>query len=394
MHSRHKILVVFFGLLTLLWASYLFILQIVDPFHLSDERRIRYTPYKEILIPTRGSIYDANGNILVSSISFYQLDIDRKAVSLWAKEQNISLTEAYKMISETIGKNSSINPEQVYQRLTINDKLTSVQITNKIREMELEKILTEFEKNKLPGLIHTFSSMKRIYSQDLLAARLLGAVRAISDGYDMETQSRSIYQLSGICGLESTYNNVLAGEYGWREVVYDAKHRRMPYPNLHEKPEKDGYNLHLTIDANIQAVVEHALFEGLSKYGAINAGAVIMDPNTGRILAMAGVSPDDRNLDPAEVRVKANIPVSFLFEPGSTMKPLTMLAALDKHLVRPNEYFECGVYYVQGRKISDTHMYGSLRPVDIISKSSNVGIAKIAERVGPKNLYEKFISLG
>jgi cell division protein FtsI/penicillin-binding protein 2 len=394
MHSRHKILVFVFGFLTLLWSSYLFILQIVDPFHFADERRIRYTPYKEILIPTRGSIYDANGNLMVSSISFYQIDIDRKAVSLWAKEKNISLNEAYNILSEAIGKNCSITPKQVLQRLTLNDKLTSVQITNKVREMELERILAEFEKNKLPGLTYSFASMKRIYSQELLAARLLGSVRAVSDGYDVETQSRSIYQLSGICGLESTYNKYLAGEYGWREVVFDAKHRRMPYPNLHEKPEKDGYNLHLTIDANIQAVVENALYEGLTKYGAKNAGAVIMDPNTGRILAMAGVSPDDKSLDPAEVRVRANIPVSFLFEPGSTMKPLTMLAALDRHLVRPNEYFECGVYYVQGRKISDTHMYGSLRPVDIISKSSNVGIAKIAERVGPKHLYEKLISLG
>ena len=117
-------------------------------------------------------------------------------------------------------------------------------------------------------------------------------------------------------------------------------------------------------------------------------------PNTGRILALAGVSPEDRNIDPGLVRVKSNIPLSFMFEPGSTMKPLTMLPALEHKLVRPNEKIACGVYQVGKRTIRDTHHYGALTPKEIIAKSSNVGVAKIAERIGKKRLYEKFISLG
>jgi cell division protein FtsI/penicillin-binding protein 2 len=394
MRSRYRLLVVFFGMLTLVWAGYLFALQIFDPFKLGDARRIRYTPHKEILIPTRGSIYDSNGNLLVSSISYYQIDIDRNAVKNWADEKKISLREAYTRISRAISNNCSVGSKEVMRRLTLNDKLTSIQITNKIREMELESILKAFDKEKLPGLNHSFASMKRIYSQNILAARLLGSVRAVSDGFDTETRNRSLYKLSGSCGIESTFDDLLSGDYGWREVVYDAKHRRMPYPNLHEKLSRDGYNLNLTIDSNIQEVVENALYEGLDKYSAKNGGAIVMDPNTGRILAMAGVSREDRSIDPGLVRVKSNIPVSFMFEPGSTMKPLTMLAAVEKHLVDPDEYIPCGTYIVKGRRISDTHQYGSLRPRDIISKSSNVGIARIAERIGPKRLYEEFISLG
>jgi cell division protein FtsI/penicillin-binding protein 2 len=186
----------------------------------------------------------------------------------------------------------------------------------------------------------------------------------------------------------------LAGEYGWREVVYDANHERVPYPNLHEKQSQDGFNLKLTIDSKIQEIVEHALYEGAVKYSAKNVGAIAMDPNTGRILALAGVSPEDRNIDPGLVRVKSNIPLSFMFEPGSTMKPLTMLPALEHKLVRPNEKIACGVYQVGKRTIRDTHQYGALTPKEIIAKSSNVGVAKIAERIGKKRLYEKFISLG
>ncbi len=394
MRSRYLMLVAGLGLLTLVWVGYLFALQIFDPFQLDQQRLTRYTPHKEIIIPTRGSIYDANGNLLVSSISYYQLDVDRTAVKLWADEKKIPLREAYSRISKAIGNNCPVKPDEVMKRLTMNDKLSSIQITNKVREMELEKIVKAFETEKLPGLNHAFSSMRRIYSRDILAARLLGSVRAVSDGYDPETGNKSLYKLSGICGIESTYEDHLAGDYGWREVVYDAKHRRMPYPDLHEKISRDGYNLHLTIDSSIQEVVEDALYEGLEKYNAKNGGAIVMDPHTGRILAMAGVSAEDKYIDPGLVRVKSNIPASFMFEPGSTMKPLTMMVALDKHVVSHKDLFPSGSITIRGRTISDTHGYGMIHPVDIICKSSNVGIAMVGERVGAKTLYEKFIALG
>ncbi|MBW6513902.1 MAG: PASTA domain-containing protein [Candidatus Syntrophosphaera sp.] len=394
MRSRYLFLVFIFGLATLVWSIYLFSLQIFDPFNLANDRLVRYTPTKEQLTPTRGSIYDAKGDLLVSSISYYQIDIDRNAVSKWADGEGIGLNKAYDMISQAIGNNCSVKPEQVKKRLTMNDRLNSIQITNRVREMELERIIRAFSDEDLPGLIHSFSSMRRIYSRGIQAARLLGSVQALSDGYDPETGSKSLYQLRGINGIEATHDKYLAGEYGWREVVYDARHRRVPYPNLHEKPSQDGYNLHLTIDANIQEIVENALYEGLKKYRAKNAGAIAMDPNTGRIIAMAGVSASDNNIDPGLVRVQSNIPVSFMFEPGSTMKPLTMLPALEKNLIRPNEQIPCGTYQIGKRTIRDTHVYNTLRPVDIITRSSNVGIARIAERIGSKRLYEKFISLG
>lgn len=394
MRTRYAFLVVVFGFLTLVWSIYLFSLQIFDPFNLTKTIERRYSPRKEMLIPTRGSIYDANGNLLVSSISYYQIDIDRKSVSIWAEKKKLNLEDAFRQISEAIGKNCSITPDKVMQRLKINDKPTSIMITNKVREMELDRIIKTFSEKDLPGLNYGFSSMKRIYSQEILAARLLGSVRADTDGFDPETASKQLYSLKGICGIESTYNDLLAGAYGWRDVIFDANHERVPYPNLQEKPSQDGYNLHLTIDSNIQEVVENALYEGLDKYKAKNAGAIVMDPNTGKILAMAGVSDEDRTIDPGLLRVKSNIPISFMYEPGSTMKPLTMLPAVENHLVSPTELIPCGVYVVNGRRIGDTHHYGALTPSDIIAKSSNVGIARIAERIGSKRLYEKFVSLG
>ncbi|OQC04914.1 MAG: Penicillin-binding protein 2B [Candidatus Cloacimonetes bacterium ADurb.Bin089] len=174
----------------------------------------------------------------------------------------------------------------------------------------------------------------------------------------------------------------------------DANHQPVPYPNLHSKKPENGMNLWLTIDSQIQEIVENALYEGIEQYGAKNGGAIVMDPNTGKILAMAGVSGEDKTEDPNLVRVKSNIAVSFMFEPGSTMKPLTILPAIEHKLIKPTEKIQCGRYQVGRRVISDTHQYGELTPREIITKSSNVGIAKIAERIGSTRLYEKFIALG
>lgn len=394
MRTRYYFLLAVFGAVTLLWAAYLFSIQMLDPFNFSGERRIRYIPKKEILIPRRGAILDAKGNLLVSSVSYYQVDVDRAAVAAWVKRDNKNLDETFATIAKLISANSSLSYEAILKRLNLGNKNSSIQISNKISEAELDKIIKDFKAKGIPGLSHSFASMKRIYSKDILAARVLGSVREVSDGYDLATDSRSLYKLSGICGIESTYDKLLSGNYGWREIVLDANRQRVPYPDLHEKKPEHGKNLWLTIDANVQEIVENALYEGLVKYSAANAGAVVMDPKTGRILAMAGVSADDKADDPGMVRVKSNIPVSFMFEPGSTMKPLTMLVAVENKLVRPTETIPSGRYQAGRRVISDTHFYGDLTPRDIIVKSSNVGIAKIAERIGAVKLYEKFISFG
>ena len=394
MRSRFYLLIVIFGAAALLWSAYLFGIQILDPFNFAHLRRVRYIPRKEILIPRRGGIYDAKGNLLVSSVSYYQLDIDRSAINTWADRNDISQKEAFARVATAISKCSSISKEAALKRLNLGSRNSSIQISNRISEAELDKLIQEFKDQKLPGMIHNFASMRRIYSKGTLAARLLGAVSEASNGYDPMTDSKSLYKLSGICGVEATYDKVLSGEYGWREIVLDANGNRVPYPDLHEKNPRNGNNLYLTIDTNIQEIVENVLYEGVEKYGAAHGGAVVMDPKTGRVLALAGVSNKDKDDDPNLVRTRSNIPASFMYEPGSTLKPISMLPALEHKLVKPNERIECGRYQIGRRVITDTHDYGPLTPRDIIAKSSNVGVAKLAERTGKTRLYEEYISLG
>ena len=156
MKSRFYFLVVIFGLASIFWVAYLFCIQILDPFHLAGVRRMRYTPKKEILIPRRGSILDSQGNLLVSSISYYQIDIDRSSVAMWAKDNNLTLEDAFAKYAELIAAHTSLNKDEVLKRLTIGNKNTSVQISNKISEVELDKLIRDFKSKEMIGLIHRF----------------------------------------------------------------------------------------------------------------------------------------------------------------------------------------------------------------------------------------------
>ncbi|MDD2331391.1 MAG: penicillin-binding transpeptidase domain-containing protein [Candidatus Cloacimonetes bacterium] len=394
MKARFYVLFALFALVTLVWIAYLFSIQVFDPFNLSGARLYRYTPTKEILIPTRGSIMDVHGNLLVSSISYYQIDIDREAVKKWAENKEIKLNDAHELLADLFAQNTSVSKDRVLARLRMKNAPNSLPISNRIKEMELDKLLRAFTDKDFSGYTYVFSKMQRIYSKENVAAPLLGSVTEVSDGTTGTAVSGALYTLRGLNGIESVKNKELSGEYGWREVVLDAYKRRVPYPNLKEKKPVPGRNVWLTIDSGIQEIVEAALYEGLEEYGAKNGGAVVMDPNTGRVLAAAGASVADKDVDPNILRTRMCIPVSFMFEPGSTLKGLTMLAALEQKIVKPTELIDCQTYRIAGRRIKDVHPYTQLTPRQILMKSSNVGISKVAQRIGAPKLYEKYIGLG
>lgn len=392
MNKRLVILKVLMVLLASLWAVYLFTVQIFDVFNLSYRRQIRYNPSKEITIPVRGNIYDRNGEMLASTIKYYQIDVDKTVVERNAKRRGIEPEILYDLIAKIISNNSSDERKSIIKKLN-NKKAKSVMVSNSIKESELLKINEELKKEDLLNvIIPSFNSMKRIYSKGKLGARLLGMVKDIQD--DTDAKNRAVYRMEGFCGIESSFNDYLAGEYGWKEALYDANNSIVSYPDLQEKQAKDGNSVYLTIDAEIQQIVEDNLWEGIKKYQALNAIAIVMNPKTGEILAMGSVARKDGNTNEAIIRSSANLAVTHRFEPGSTMKPFVSLLALDKKLYRTNDYIDCTAYHLGNRIIRDSHEMRSLTFEDVIVQSSNVGVAKIAERIGAIDLYNYYISLG
>ncbi|MFO7895376.1 MAG: penicillin-binding transpeptidase domain-containing protein, partial [Candidatus Cloacimonadales bacterium] len=284
---------------------------------------------------------------------------------------------------------------RIKQRLTSKKK--SVMIDNDISERNILQLKAAFFQRKIPGLVVSFSKIERTYPKGKLASRLLGMVGKIEpDGVSGADQS--LYTLEGKCGLESSYNDQLTGSFGWVETISDAKNKHIPILQLQEKLAQNGDNLILTMNMDIQEILEEKLRHGLQEYQAANAMGLIMDPYSGNIVAMAGISAKDDTRSAAYLRSQSNMVASFMFEPGSVMKPITALLALENKLFQPDEIISTKDYKIEYgdkfRYIRDDHDYGNLNLKDIIAHSSNVGISKAVEQIGNKALYERMLALG
>jgi cell division protein FtsI/penicillin-binding protein 2 len=380
-------------LLILVWAVYLFAVQMLDPHNLEKERQLRYTPVKELQAPVRGYIYDRNNEPLVRSLSFYQIDYDRSFLPHYSNGTNQERRGDYNKISEIIAANSSLSKQYVLDRFNSQQKSSSIYISNRIREIELIAIERDLKEAGLHrGLISEFSSHQRVYPKESLAARTLGMVRDTRESGNLSSSALS--QLEGVCGIEATYNDELKGVYGWQKRLFDARNNPLFIPNLGKQNVTNGNSIRLTLDSRVQQIVEMNLREGLKNFQAKNGIAIFMDPNTGEILAMASVSESDKMYSVAETRGLPNLAVSFMFEPGSTLKPITYLAALEKKLFSATDTLDCRTYRIGTRTIRDSHPFEDLSFKDVLVYSSNVGTSKIADKIGENPLYERLITLG
>ena len=224
------------------------------------------------------------------------------------------------------------------------------------------------EKLQIAG-VSTVPTSRRLYPQGELAAQVIGAVGTENEG---------------LTGLEHAENGVLGGANGEQDVVHDALGRPLRMETV--KPASVGEDIQTTIDAAIQGKTEEALSEAAEHYGAKGASAIVMNPNTGEILAMAnwpGFDPDDlQNATPEELENRAT---GFTYEPGSTFKAFTVASALSDHVVTPHSSFylppEIRVY---DRTIGEAHPRGAetLTTAEILAQSSNVGAVTIGMKEG------------
>jgi cell division protein FtsI/penicillin-binding protein 2 len=206
--------------------------------------------------------------------------------------------------------------------------------------------------------------------------------------------------LRGLAGIEETYDTLLSGTPGRRSAVVDAGRRRVRGEEF--VPAVDGCTLVLTIDAFIQDVAQAKLREAVDKYGAEWGSAVVIDPQTGEVLAMANMPDFDPAVPlPADFghlteRQKEeaknswrNRAIADAFEPGSVFKPFIASCALDEGVTRIDEVFSINgpVHDFGRRTIRDTHPYGALALHEVISKSSNIGMGLLGARCGMERLY-------
>lgn len=227
--------------------------------------------------------------------------------------------------------------------------------------------------------IHFQREPKRFYPNRDLAAQVLGEV-------GMED--------SGQSGIEHEFDDQLRGSAGKMFISVDA--RKQWFSDVEKQPET-GDSLVLTIDKNIQYVAEKELEQAIHDTQAIAGTVIVENPHTGEILALANRPTFDPNqhkqITPAALTNRA---VSYVYEPGSAFKVVTISAALEEKLTNPNEIFDCqmGAIVYNGMRIRDAEPHGLLPVWGVLAESSNVGAIKIALRLGEDRFYKYIRGFG
>ena len=224
----------------------------------------------------------------------------------------------------------------------------------------------------------------RLFLQGSLASQIVGKV-----GFDG----------IGNMGMEKIYNDNLRGDEGIRLSIQDVKKHEVYSRSKNVVEARSGLNLVLTIDRNMQEIVEKALKDGVAEFNAKSASAVVVDPVTGEILAMASYPTFDPNSKNQGVdRAAKNEIVSLSYEPGSTFKVITAAAALENNVVSPLKVFanegKCWQWNPRSEKICDTHIYGDMDMSEAMVQSSNIVFAKIASEVGAVRMHKMARAFG
>jgi len=311
----------------------------------------------------RGAIYDRRGEVLAVSEPLKTVVADGTHI---ADPQRVA---------EAIADLLEMPVDKVVERL--DPKRPYIVLKRKVEESVALEMRERLATLKLKG-IYFEQDARRVYPNGKMLAHVIGFLNQ---------------DLDGVQGVERTMNDYLRGREGFRFTERDrAGHELVAYRGQ-ERPARPGYNVRLTIDMSIQTIVEEELDAAFADYKPEVATVVMMQPQTGRVLAMASRPCFDANSPgqgkPAEMK---NAAIINLVEPGSTFKIMTAAAALNDKLVTLDTVINCenGRFHFAGRILRD-HGHGpfpNLSVADILVKSSNIGVAKLAMQMGERRFYE------
>jgi cell division protein FtsI (penicillin-binding protein 3) len=316
----------------------------------------------EKIIPSRGIVHDRQGNPLA---------VSRKAFSVYARPEGI---KDIKKASRSLSRILEVDEAHIREKLASQDKFVwiarqvPVEVREKIGILEMTGI----------GLIE---DSKRLYTSGTLAAQVIGFAGVDSQGLE---------------GIEYAYDGMLRGQP--RFIMVEQDGRGEPIQTFPEPGEESkGSDLVLTLDKAIQFLAERELKKAVASYKAKHAGAIVMEPRSGRILAMA-MEPgfDPNRFQDYPTKQWRNWLVTDIFEPGSTFKIFMAAAAMEEGIAEKNEKFFCeyGAYAIGQETINDVKKHGWLDLEKIVTYSSNIGAAKLGEKLGPERMYEYIQGFG
>ena len=312
---------------------------------------------------SRGRILDRNGLILASSVP---------APSIWAIPEDVEASAEQLAALATL---LEMPLAELNKKLANEDK-SFVWIRRQVDDPVAQKISALGIKG-----IYQRKEYKRQYPEGETAAHVVGFTNVEDRGQD---------------GIELRFNKELSGRAGSRRVIKDRLGRVVEDVG-EQVPPMDGKDIQLSLDSKVQFVAYQKLRDAVLRHKAKAGSVVVLDTITGEVLALANYpsyEPNKRqNLSGEQLRNRA---LTDTFEPGSTMKPITVGMALEAGRITPKTKIETapGRFNIGGFTINDTHNYGTLTVEGVIQKSSNVGSLKIAQKMTPREMWDTYTALG
>ncbi len=316
---------------------------------------------KQTIFAERGSILDANGDSLATNVPVYTVVAD--ASRLTNKEETIALlSEALKIPRREVAEKLEGDRRYIVVERGVSDTVTTA-LKARLRAQDLKGV--DFERDS-----------KRVYPNGAMLSHVIGFID---------------FDHKGIQGVEASMEEYLHGQDGYRFIERNRAGQEIVLYRGQERAPRNGYNVRLTVDLNLQNIVENEIDTAMREFSPNKATIILMRPETGEILAMANRPSFDLNQrSEAKPEQMKNRAIIDMMEPGSTFKIVAAAAALNEHKYRPDSVIFCenGKWDYGGTALHDHRALGDLSVKDILVKSSNIGAAKLAISVGSEKFYE------
>jgi len=363
-NNRGLIVIGFLFLIFLLIVAKLFTIQISkhEYFSLIADRQ-QNKP--QIVKAERGTIKDINGEVLSFTRDDVSFFVDKRMMT---PSRIDSITSIFSRV---------FNNSAGYYKKMIDEGSGNICLEKKVpmnKAIILKKFVTDG--------FYCQEDYTRVYPYNNLASHVLGYVNHDQDGIE---------------GLEKVYQEELIGSCGYYVFERDVLGRILSLDENLSKAPVTGNTLNLTLNKTYQQILEEELKAGLNKYGGESAVGIIMNPNSGEILALSNLPDfDPANYETAPADSRRNRAIIDTYEPGSTMKGISMAVLIDQNLVKENEIVdtENGKFIFKGTRISDSHKTGPLTVRGVLEQSSNIGMAKLSTRINDDIFYKYLRDFG
>ncbi len=324
--------------------------------------------YTTSILAERGRIFDRNGqqNMLALDVAVKDVCADP---SIAMRLDNAS------MLAERLAPLLDMAEDGLAQQLNRSGQFA------RLKRFVPDAVADRIAAERLPGVFFHDTILRR-YPQGSSLGHVIGFVN---------------YEGQGSAGVEQRLDRFLRGAPGYLESALNAKRQELYERRGQVIPAMIGADVFLTLDQNIQHIVERVLEDTVTRHRAKAGLAIVQRVRTGEILAMANWPVFDPNsFTESTPEQRMNRAVAYNYEPGSTFKPMIVAAALNEGLATPDTVIDCenGSWLYLNRLLRDVHPYGLLSLADVVQKSSNIGTAKLGVRMGDRLLYRYLRAFG